>query len=277
MQKVSPRDRTAHGRPADMTTSMDLLTDCPTVSQLGRFRPSRRLFQLLSVRAFSKLNGKGETRVFVKVVGRPQGGGRRNEVIPERNPSDHRRRRRRAHRRDRACAIASSNKCRCQPKRDYSAYFIAAGGIGRERRCRCSGFSSGRCRDCTGRPAIVCDRQYSPSHQHVRLGDRDRGGVRQKCDGYQNSRLTPRRRQLTGTIPEVAPRPAYQLERRARRLTETISGLTPLSCPSSFKKMAQTCRTRHQTSRSSVAGIALFSSNHRCRDEQLPNLLANAE
>jgi phospholipid/cholesterol/gamma-HCH transport system substrate-binding protein len=89
--------------------------------------------------------------------------------------------------------------------------------------------------------------------------------------------LTPRGDgQLTGTIPEDRTTPAYQLADALGDLTSTISGLDTTQLSDSFKTLAQTFQDTPPDLKIAVEGVARFSQTLDARDQQLRNLLANA-
>jgi phospholipid/cholesterol/gamma-HCH transport system substrate-binding protein len=158
----------------------------------------------------------------------------------------------------------------------YSAYFSEAGGIGSGAAVQVSGFRVGQVSGIAlDGPRVLITFTVD---KNVRLGDRTEAAVKTKSVlGSKILELTPRGEgQLTGTIPEDRTTPAYQLADALGDLTATISGLNTTQLSDSFKTLAQTFQHTPPDLKIAVEGVARFSQTIDARDEQLRNLLANA-
>jgi phospholipid/cholesterol/gamma-HCH transport system substrate-binding protein len=158
----------------------------------------------------------------------------------------------------------------------YSAYFTEAGGISSGAAVQVSGYRVGQVKDIEldGARVLIT---FSVD-KHVRLGDRTEAAVKTKSVlGAKILELTPRGDgQLSATIPEDRTTPAYQLADALGDLTATISGLNTTQLSDSFKTLAQTFQDTPPDLKIAVEGVARFSQTIDARDEQLRNLLANA-
>lgn len=158
----------------------------------------------------------------------------------------------------------------------YSAYFSEAGGIATGAAVQVSGFRVGQVSSIAlDGPRVLIDFTVD---KDVHLGDRTEAAVKTKSVlGAKILELTPRGDgQLTGTIPEDRTTPAYQLADALGDLTSTISGLDTTQLSDSFKTLAQTFQDTPPDLKIAVEGVARFSQTLDARDQQLRNLLANA-
>ncbi|KAA0120653.1 MCE family protein [Mycolicibacterium sp. P9-22] len=158
----------------------------------------------------------------------------------------------------------------------YSAYFAEAGGLKPGSPVQVAGYRVGSVTsiDLDGNRVLVDFKIASDVH----LGDRTEANVRTKnLLGAKLLQITPRGTgELSDTIPIDRTRPPYQLPDALGDLSATISGLNTGDLSTALETLAQTFRDTPANLRLAVDGVARFSESLGARDEELRNLLANA-
>ncbi|MGV0873315.1 MCE family protein [Mycolicibacterium sp. XJ879] len=159
---------------------------------------------------------------------------------------------------------------------DYSAYFAEAGGITVGADVQVSGLRVGQVSslELAGPWALVKFR-LAPD---VRLGDRTEAAIKtQTLLGSKIVELTPRGDGTQdGPIPLERTRSPYQLPEALGDLTTAISGLDTHQVSDSLRVLAQTFSDTPPELKIAVAGVARFAETLNKRDDQLRNLLSNA-
>jgi phospholipid/cholesterol/gamma-HCH transport system substrate-binding protein len=162
------------------------------------------------------------------------------------------------------------------PKNTHSAYFAEAGGLRSGAPVQVAGYRVGEVSavELEGTRVLVTFNVDS----NVRLGDRSEANVRTKSLlGAKVLEITPRGQDtLTGPIPLDRTRPPYQLPDALGDLSATISGLNTASVSDALATLSQTFADTPPQLRVAVQGIARFSQTLNNRDQQLRDLLANA-
>ncbi|MCU1700851.1 MAG: virulence factor Mce family protein [Mycobacterium sp.] len=162
-----------------------------------------------------------------------------------------------------------------QDKR-YSAYFAEAGGLAAGAPVQVSGFQVGKVSsvELDGPRVLV----KFGINRDVRLGDRTEASTETKTVlGAKILEITPRGDgELDGPIPIDRTRSAYQLPDALGDLASTISGLNTDQLSDSLSVLATTFHDSAPDLRIAVQGVARYSKVLNARDEQLRNLLANA-
>jgi phospholipid/cholesterol/gamma-HCH transport system substrate-binding protein len=112
----------------------------------------------------------------------------------------------------------------------------------------------------------------------IRLGDRTEAAIKTKSLlGAKVLEVTPRgANTLAGSSPLDRTLPAYQLPNALGDLATAISGLDTDQVNESLNTLAETFRNTPPDLKVAVAGVARFSQSLNERDEQLRQLLANA-
>jgi phospholipid/cholesterol/gamma-HCH transport system substrate-binding protein len=114
---------------------------------------------------------------------------------------------------------------------------------------------------------------------NIRLGERTEAAVKLKSAlGSKRLEITPRGDgQLIGPIPLERTTPAYQLPDALGDLTTTISGLNTDQLSNSLAVLANEFSNTPPDVKVAVEGVARFSQTLDERDQQLRNLLSNAD
>lgn len=158
----------------------------------------------------------------------------------------------------------------------YTARFAEAGGLQTGAPVQVSGFEVGKVRDIEldGARVLVT---FSVTDD-VRLGDRTEAAVKTKSLlGSKILDVTPRGDgRQDGPIPLERTTSAYQLPDAIGDITAQISGLNTDQLSTSLTTLADTFRDTPADLRIAVDGVARFSDSLNRRDEQLRQLLANA-
>jgi phospholipid/cholesterol/gamma-HCH transport system substrate-binding protein len=160
--------------------------------------------------------------------------------------------------------------------KQYSAYFAEAGGLRSGAAVQVAGFRVGEVHSIEldgARVLITFD-----VNKNVHLGDRTEASIKTKSLlGAKVLEITPRGDgQLSETIPTERTTPPYQLPDALGDLSATVSGLNTMQVSDALATLAQTFRDTPPDLKIAVAGVARFSETLDKRDQQLRNLLANA-
>jgi phospholipid/cholesterol/gamma-HCH transport system substrate-binding protein len=158
----------------------------------------------------------------------------------------------------------------------YSAYFTEAGGLRSGSAVQVAGFRVGEVSGIEldgARVLITFD-----VDKNVHLGDRTEAAIKTKSLlGAKVLEITPRGDgQLSETIPTDRTTPPYQLPDALGDLSATVSGLNTTQVSDALATLAQTFQDTPPDLKIAVAGVARFSEALGKRDQQLRNLLANA-
>lgn len=161
-------------------------------------------------------------------------------------------------------------------QKSYSAYFAEAGGLTSGAAVQVSGFQIGKVQSISLDGPRVLVRFNVDSD--VSLGDRTEAAVKTKSLlGTKVLDITPRGDgQQDGVIPLERTTSAYQLPDAIGDITAQISGLNTDQLSDSLSTLADTFRDTPEDLRVAVDGVARFSEVLNRRDDQLRQLLANA-
>lgn len=176
-------------------------------------------------------------------------------------------------------AVASLNYSRLpffNSGKNYSAYFPEAGGLAAGNPVRVNGFRVGDVTsvDLDG-PRVLVKFKISDG---VRLGNRTEAAVKLRSVlGSKVLEITPRGDgEQTDPIPLDRTTPAYELPDALADLNATISGLNTQQLSNSLATLADTFSNTPPDLKAAVQGVARFSQTLDQRDDQLRNLLSNA-
>jgi phospholipid/cholesterol/gamma-HCH transport system substrate-binding protein len=160
--------------------------------------------------------------------------------------------------------------------KEYSAYFAEAGGLRSGAAVQVAGFRVGEVHSIELDGARV--RITFDVNKNVHLGERTEASIKTKSLlGAKVLEITPRGDgQLSETIPTERTTPPYQLPDALGDLSATVSGLNTTQVSDALATLAQTFRDTPPDLKIAVAGVARFSETLDKRDQQLRNLLANA-
>jgi phospholipid/cholesterol/gamma-HCH transport system substrate-binding protein len=158
----------------------------------------------------------------------------------------------------------------------YSAYFSEASGLITGGDVQVAGFKVGKVSSITldsGKVLITFD-----ISDDVHIGDRSEAAIKTKALlGTKVLDITPRGdRPLSGPIPQERTQPAYQLSDALGDLSTTIKGLDTDQLNQSLTTLAQTFAETPDNVKIAVDGVARISQTLDERDNQLRDLLANA-
>ncbi|MDT5398759.1 MAG: phospholipid/cholesterol/gamma-HCH transport system substrate-binding protein [Mycobacterium sp.] len=160
--------------------------------------------------------------------------------------------------------------------KNYSAYFSEASGLTPGAPVQVSGFEVGKVSsvELDGAKVLV---DFSVQ-KDVHVGDRTEASVKTKTLlGSKYLEVVPRGDgQQSGAIPVDRTKPAYQLADALGDLTATISGLNTGQVSDSLQVLATEFADTPPELRIAVEGVARFSETIDKRDDELRNLLANA-
>ncbi|MGV0714954.1 MCE family protein [Mycolicibacterium sp. XJ662] len=160
---------------------------------------------------------------------------------------------------------------------DFSAYFAEAGGISPGADVAVSGLHVGQ---VTGveldGPQVLVTFRLAPD---VALGDRTEAAIKtQTILGAKIIELTPRGDgSQREPIPLERTRAPYELPEAIGDLTAAISGLDTDQLSDSLRTLAETFQDTPTDLKLAVHGVERFSETVNKRDEQLRNLLRNAD
>jgi phospholipid/cholesterol/gamma-HCH transport system substrate-binding protein len=159
----------------------------------------------------------------------------------------------------------------------YSAYFAEAGGLNAGAPVQVSGFRVGEVESVKLDHARVLVTFNVADNVHI--GDRSEAAVQTKSLlGSKIIEVTPRGDgNQNGPIPLDRTRSAYQLPDALGDLTATISGLNTDQLSDSLAVLTDTFKDTPPDLKLAVAGVQRFSHTLNARDEQLRNLLGNAD
>ena len=161
--------------------------------------------------------------------------------------------------------------------RDYSAYFVEAGGLKSGAAVQVSGMRVGQVTSVSLHDQRVLV-EFKVS-EDVRLGDRTEAAVKTKSLlGTKILEVTPRGDgRLEGTIPDDRTTPAYQLPDALGDLATTISGLNTDQLSDSLRVLSETFADTPPDLKVAIEGVARFSDTLNERDAELRSLLTNAD
>jgi phospholipid/cholesterol/gamma-HCH transport system substrate-binding protein len=160
--------------------------------------------------------------------------------------------------------------------RQYSAHFAEAGGLRSGAAVQVAGFRVGEVSgiDLDGSQVLITFHVDKTVH----LGERTEASIKTKSLlGAKILEVTPRGDgQLSQTIPADRTTSPYELPDALGDLTTTVSGLNTNQVSDALATLAQTFQDTPPDLKIAVAGVARFSETLDKRDDQLRNLLANA-
>ncbi|MGB8407072.1 MAG: MCE family protein [Mycobacterium sp.] len=161
-------------------------------------------------------------------------------------------------------------------KAHYSAYFAESSGLDSGAHVQVSGLRVGEVTDVEldGQRVLV---RFTVD-KDVHLGDRTEAAIKAKSLlGAKILELTPRGNgQLSEPIPLDRSTPAYQLPDALGDFTKTVKSLDTGQVDKSLATLADTFRDTPPQLRAALDGVARFSHALNERDQQLRDLLANA-
>jgi phospholipid/cholesterol/gamma-HCH transport system substrate-binding protein len=159
----------------------------------------------------------------------------------------------------------------------YSAYFAEAGGLNAGAPVQVSGFRVGDVESVKLDHARVLVTFNVADNVHI--GDRSEAAIQTKSLlGSKIIEVTPRGDgEQSGPIPLDRTHSAYQLPDALGDLTATISGLNTDQLSDSLAVLTDTFKDTPPDLKLAVAGVQRFSQTLNARDEQLRNLLGNAD
>ncbi|MDA4105758.1 MCE family protein [Mycolicibacterium holsaticum] len=158
----------------------------------------------------------------------------------------------------------------------YSAYFAEASGLPAGAAVQVAGFKVGEVSSVKlDGPKVLVTFDV---RRDVRLGDRTEAMVKTKSLlGAKVLEVVPRgKNALTAPIPLDRTIPAYQLPDALGDLTAAVSGLDTDAVSTALETLAETFRDTPPDLQIAVSGVARFSKTLNERDQQLRDLLANA-
>jgi phospholipid/cholesterol/gamma-HCH transport system substrate-binding protein len=158
----------------------------------------------------------------------------------------------------------------------YSAYFAEAGGLTSGSDVQVSGYKIGSVSSIALDGAQVLVKFKVDNNVH--LGDRTEAAIKTKTLlGAKILEVTPRGdRDLSDPIPVDRTTSPYQLPDALGDLATTIDKLDTAQLSQSFDTLAQTFANTPPDLQVAMQGLARFSQSLDTRDNQLRNLLANA-
>ena len=161
-------------------------------------------------------------------------------------------------------------------EKHYSAYFAEAGGLHAGAPVQVAGFRIGQVSsvELDGAQVLVT----FDVDKSVHLGDRSEANIRTKTLlGAKVLQVTPRGdSDLSAPIPLERTRSPYQLPDALGDLSNTISGLNTTAVSDALATLSRTFQDTPPDLKAAVDGVARFSQTLDTRDQQLRNLLANA-
>src|SRR5882762_7821013 len=160
--------------------------------------------------------------------------------------------------------------------KQYSAYFVEAGGLKTDAAVQASGLRVEQVTDIKlDGPRVLITFNVDDG---VRLGQRTEAAVKTKSLlGAKILEITPRGDgTLTGPIPLERTTPAYQLPDALGDLANTINGLDTDQLNKSLATLSQTFQNTAPDLQAAVAEAGRFSQTLDQRDAQLRGLLENA-
>lgn len=162
-------------------------------------------------------------------------------------------------------------------EKEYSAYFAEAGGVEPNSVVEVSGARVGRVSSVSLDGPRVLVKFRIPGD--VRLGDRTEAAVKLKTLlGSKLVALTPRGEgRLSGPIPLERTTPAYQLPDALGDLSTTIAQIDTNQLSTALDVVAKEFSGTPPELNAAVKGVARFSQTLADRDQELRNLLSNAQ
>jgi phospholipid/cholesterol/gamma-HCH transport system substrate-binding protein len=163
------------------------------------------------------------------------------------------------------------------PHKEYSAYFAEAGGLRPDDPVQVSGVKVGKVSSVAlDGPRVLVKFKLNKG---VRLGDRTEAAIKSKSVlGIRYVEVRSRGDgQQTEPIPLDRTQSPYQLPDALGDLTTTIGELKTGQLSDSLAVLADTLSDTPPAVKVAVEGVARFSHTLDQRDEQLRNLLGNAE
>lgn len=158
----------------------------------------------------------------------------------------------------------------------YSAYFAESGALKSNADVQVSGYRVGQVSSIKlDGPKVLVRFKIA---DNIRLGDRTEAAIKTNTLlGTKILQVNPRGTgKLSHIIPLERTTSPYQLSDALGDLTKTINGLDTRQLSSSLATLAQTFKDTPPDLRIAVEGVSRFSQALNTRDDQLRNLLANA-
>jgi len=158
----------------------------------------------------------------------------------------------------------------------YSAYFEEAGALESGAAVQVSGFRAGRVKSVELKPDGVL--VTFTVADDIRLGERTEASIKSTTLlGNKVLEVAPRGPgHLSSTIPTDRTTSPYQLPDAIGDLTATISGVDTNQLSTALQTLSDTLKDTPPDLKLAVDGVARFSQTIASRDDQLRNLLANA-
>ncbi|TPG36526.1 MCE family protein [Mycolicibacterium hodleri] len=160
--------------------------------------------------------------------------------------------------------------------KEYSAYFVDAGGLFTGAIVQVSGYPVGKVSSIELEGPGVLVTFTVPDDLH--MGDRTEAGIKTKgLLGTKELDVVPHGNgQLDGAIPLQRTTSPYQLPDALGELANTISGLDTDQLSDSLSALAKTFTDTPTHLHDAVQGVARFANTLNSRDEQLRSLLDDA-
>ena len=161
--------------------------------------------------------------------------------------------------------------------KEYSAYFEQVGGLAPKAAVQVSGFKIGEVTSVSlDGPKVLVKFKIKKS---IRLGDRTEAEIKTKSVlGAKIMQVLPRGEgTLRGPIPLERTTSPYVLTDAVNDLATTIKGTDTEQLSQSLATLAQTFSKTAPQVQVAVQGLSRFSETLNRRDEELRNLLANAQ
>jgi phospholipid/cholesterol/gamma-HCH transport system substrate-binding protein len=158
----------------------------------------------------------------------------------------------------------------------YGAYFEEAGALESGAAVQVSGFRAGRVKSVELKPDGVL--VTFTVADDIRLGERTEASIKSTTLlGNKVLEVAPRGPgHLSSTIPTDRTTSPYQLPDAIGDLTATISGVDTNQLSTALQTLSDTLKGTPPDLKLAVDGVARFSQTIASRDDQLRNLLANA-
>lgn len=161
--------------------------------------------------------------------------------------------------------------------RTYSAYFTETGGLTANAPVQVSGFKVGQVTDVDldgNRVLVTFD-----VDRDMPLGDRTEAAIKTRTLlGSKVLELTPRgEHSLSGPIPVERTAPPYQLPDALGDLASVVDQLDTTQLSGSLQTLSDTFKDTPPSLRIAAEGVARFSDTLNRRDQELRDLLTNAE
>jgi len=158
----------------------------------------------------------------------------------------------------------------------HSAYFAELGGLETGSVVQVSGKDVGKVTDIelAGQQVLV---EFT-TDKDIRLGERTEAAIKTETVlGAKNLAIDPRGAgELEGVIPVERTKSPYELSEALGDLTTTISGLDTGQLSDALTSLSQTFQDTPPDLALAIDGVARFADTINTRDEQLRNLLTNA-